>query len=81
VERGGWRQATRPFLSAVGAAILFGSNGLNQGERQMPKRDEAFETELQRLREELAKGGSDLAAGRVIVLANGEDLQRFFDRL
>jgi hypothetical protein len=43
--------------------------------------DREARRKLERLREELAKGERDLAAGRVIIIWSDEELERFFDGL
>jgi len=47
----------------------------------MQEHDEIRRLKLERLREELAKGETDLAAGRVTVLDGDDTLEDFFARL
>lgn len=49
--------------------------------RLMQEHDEIRRLKLERLREELARGEDDLAAGRVTVLAEDEDIRAFFGKL
>lgn len=49
--------------------------------RLMQEHDEVRRLKLERLREELAKGEADLAAGRATVLAGDDELEELFARL
>ncbi|MBI2978214.1 MAG: type II toxin-antitoxin system ParD family antitoxin [Rhodospirillales bacterium] len=49
--------------------------------RQMQETDELRRLKLKRLREELAKGEADVAAGRLTALASDDELDGFFARL
>ena len=49
--------------------------------RLMQEHDEVRRLKLERLREELAKGEADLAAGRATVLAGDDELAELFARL
>ncbi len=49
--------------------------------RQMQETDELRRLKLKRLREELAKGEADVAAGRLTALADDDELDGFFARL
>lgn len=49
--------------------------------RLMQEHDTIRQLKLERLREELAKGEADLAAGRVTTLASDDELRAFFARL
>jgi len=49
--------------------------------RQMQETDELRRLKLKRLREELAKGEADVAAGRLTALAGDDELAGFFARL
>ena len=47
----------------------------------MQEHDEVRRLKLERLREELAKGEADLAAGRITTLSGDDEVQEFFARL
>lgn len=49
--------------------------------RLMQEHEEIRRLKLKRLRDELAKGESDLATCRSTALTSDEDLERFFSRL
>jgi antitoxin ParD1/3/4 len=49
--------------------------------RLMQEHDEVRRLKLERLREELAKGEADLAAGRITTLSGDDEIQEFFARL
>ena len=49
--------------------------------RQLQETDELRRLKLKRLREELAKGEADVAAGRLTALAGDDELDGFFARL
>ncbi len=49
--------------------------------RLMRDHDELYRLKLERLREELAKGDADLAAGRFTSISSDEELREFFARL
>lgn len=49
--------------------------------RLMQEHDEVRRLKLERLREALAKGEADLAAGRVTTIESDEELEAFFARL
>lgn len=49
--------------------------------RLMQEHDAIRRLKLERLRDELAKGEADLAAGRVTTLAGDDELRGFFARL
>jgi antitoxin ParD1/3/4 len=49
--------------------------------RLMQEHDEVRRLKLERLREALAKGEVDLAAGRVTTIESDEELEAFFARL
>lgn len=49
--------------------------------RLMQESDEVRRLKLERLRDELAKGEADLAAGRFVTLSNDDELAEFFARL
>jgi antitoxin ParD1/3/4 len=49
--------------------------------RLMQEHDEVRRLKLERLREELAKGEADLAAGHITTLSGDDEIQEFFARL
>lgn len=49
--------------------------------RLLQERKAAHALKLKRLREELAKGEADVAAGRMIGFADDDDMKAYFDRL
>ena len=57
------------------------SEVIREALRLMQEHDELRRLKLERLREELAKGEADLAAGRFVTLADDEEIDAFFARL
>jgi antitoxin ParD1/3/4 len=57
------------------------SEVIREALRLMQEHDAIRRLKLERLREELARGEADLAAGRSLVLAGDEDIEAFFARL
>ncbi|MEE9257372.1 MAG: type II toxin-antitoxin system ParD family antitoxin [bacterium] len=57
------------------------SEVIREALRLMNERDEIRRRKLEALREELASGEADLANGRLVSLADDEELRAFFSRL
>ena len=62
-----------PFCGATASRVV--------DTTQDPEHDEIRRLKLERLREELAKGEADLAAGRSAVLEDDQAIEAFFARL
>jgi antitoxin ParD1/3/4 len=57
------------------------SEVIREALRLMQEHDEIRRLKLERLRDELAKGEADLAAGRFVTLNSDEEMEAFFSRL
>jgi antitoxin ParD1/3/4 len=71
------------FVKAKVEAGLYNnaSEVVREALRLMVEQEEVRRLKLDRLREEIAKGGADLAGGRYTTLASAEDITDFFSRL